>query len=182
MITVRPLTPDLWPALQAVLAPDGVDGCWCLNHRIPAGATAPTGEPARCEMERRVRAGAVHGVLAFVDERPAGWCAVDPRDEIPGHDVTQAVPEDGPAVWAIHCLWVRSEHRGRGIARALLVAAVDLAVRVGAARIEAYPAEAGLGLDFAGPARLFAELGFDVQDSVVGPFGRATLIVTRTGA
>lgn len=181
-ITVHPLTPDLWPALEVVLSPDGIEGCWCLNHRIPASTIAPTGEPARCEMERRVSAGAVHGVLAFVDDQPAGWCAVDPRDEVPGHDVTQPSAGEGdPNVWAIHCLWVRPEHRRRGLARALLVAAVELATRAGAVRIEGYPAEPGLGLDFTGTARHFAELGFDVEPGVVGPFGRATLTVTRAG-
>lgn len=179
-LSTRPLTPELWPALEAVLAPDGVEGCWCLNHRIPAGTTAPVGEPARCEMERRTRAGEVSGVLAFVDRELAGWCAVDPRRAIPGHDVTQAGAGDaGAGVWSIHCVWVRPEHRRRGVARALVEAAMELAAKAGAALLEAYPAAPGFGLDFTGSAKLFEELGFELWPGVVGPFGVARRVVTR---
>jgi GNAT superfamily N-acetyltransferase len=131
-------------------------------------------------MKRRVCDSRVHGVLAFVDDKPAGWCAVDPREEIPGHDVPSAgVGNSAPGTWAIHCVWVRPEFRRQGIARALIEAAAELANRVGARSIEAYPAEPGQGLDFTGPPRIFGEQGFDVRPGVLGPFGLATLIVAR---
>jgi hypothetical protein len=34
-LTVRPLTPDLWPALEDLFGENGaVGGCWCMYWRI----------------------------------------------------------------------------------------------------------------------------------------------------
>jgi hypothetical protein len=34
-LTIRPLTPDLWPALEDLFGKDGAcNGCWCMYGRI----------------------------------------------------------------------------------------------------------------------------------------------------
>jgi hypothetical protein len=34
-LTVRPLTPDLWPALEGLFGKGGAsNGCWCMYWRI----------------------------------------------------------------------------------------------------------------------------------------------------
>ena len=34
-LTVRPLTPELWPALESLFGPAGAsNGCWCMYWRV----------------------------------------------------------------------------------------------------------------------------------------------------
>ena len=170
MVETRTITAADWDMVAGVLGPDGCGGCWCVNHRIAPGMCAPTGAAARADLKELIEQGAARGVVALLEGRPVGWCAVDPRAAIPGHDCTPASDTAAPATWSIHCLFVRPEARGRGVARELVTAAVALAVAHGASRIEAYPADRGKGLDFTGDVGLYRSLGFDVSIRAVGPF------------
>jgi hypothetical protein len=44
-LTVRPLTPDLWPALEDLFGKSGAsNGCWCMYWRLgPAYQRRPRG-------------------------------------------------------------------------------------------------------------------------------------------
>lgn len=86
------------------------------------------------------------GLVAYLEADPVGWCAVQPRLAYEGLLRNQRVPWGGRAenklddsVWAITCLLTRAGVRRRGIARALVRAAVDFARERGARAIEAYP-------------------------------------------
>jgi GNAT superfamily N-acetyltransferase len=73
---------------------------------------------------------------------------------------------DDVEVWVVPCITVRKQARGRGVALALIEAAVDHAARHGAPAVEAY-ARAGGGRvhdDFAyfGTEPLFRRAGFRV--------------------
>jgi hypothetical protein len=47
-LTVRPLTPDLWPALEDLFGANGAcNGCWCMYWRIGAGYSNRPGEKNR---------------------------------------------------------------------------------------------------------------------------------------
>jgi len=36
-LTIRPLTPELWPALEDLLGKHGTcNGCWCIRWRVGA--------------------------------------------------------------------------------------------------------------------------------------------------
>lgn len=71
-------------------------------------------------------------------------------------------------VYAVGCCYVAETERGRGVARALLRAAIDSARSAGASALEAFPraapaaADAPLRADeiWMGPESLFAEAGF----------------------
>ena len=86
------------------------------------------------------------GVVAYLDEQPVGWCAVEPRVAYEGLLRVFRVPWDGreedksdPGVWAVTCLFTRAGFRRRGVSRALARAAVALARERGARAVEAYP-------------------------------------------
>ena len=66
-------------------------------------------------------------------------------------------------MWLLPCLFVRAEHRGRGVSHVLIDAAVSLARRQGAVALEAWPLAGSerRSVDaFVGREQLFAELGF----------------------
>jgi GNAT superfamily N-acetyltransferase len=92
------------------------------------------------------RSGTTSGLVAYLDDAPVGWCAVEPRTAYTGLLRVYRVPWEGreedkgdETVWAVTCLFTRAGHRRRGISYALAEAAVDHARRAGARALEAYP-------------------------------------------
>ena len=86
------------------------------------------------------------GLLARLDDEPAGWCAVGPRSDLNGLKRVFTVPwkdrdedRDDPTVWAVSCLVIRRGYRRQGVASALVAATVDHARSHGARAVEGYP-------------------------------------------
>jgi GNAT superfamily N-acetyltransferase len=78
--------------------------------------------------------------LAYLDERPIGWCSVAPREEFQVLDRSPTLKRvDDEPVWSIVCFFVSKPYRRRGLTRALLEAAIEYAGENGATIIEAYP-------------------------------------------
>ncbi len=110
------------------------------------------------------------GLLAYLDDNPAGWCAVEPRTAYPGLLRNSRVPWEGRAedknddgVWAVTCFVTRAGFRRRGIGRALVRAAVDFASERGARAIEGYPLTTTNVISeelHVGTASMFAAAGF----------------------
>jgi len=75
-------------------------------------------------------------------------------------------PVDDLPVWSIPCFFVRRSHRRRGVASALVDAAVDVARQAGAPALEAYPIDTDVPGHtanlFPGVASVFAGRGFEV--------------------
>ena len=109
------------------------------------------------------------GVLAASSGQPVGWAACGPRSRY-------AVAEAGRSnilrsrdrseddvVWLLACLFVRVDHRSRGVTHALVQAAVEQARTHGALAIEGWPltGSSRRAADaFVGREPLFDELGF----------------------
>lgn len=86
------------------------------------------------------------GLVAYVDDEPAGWCAVEPRPAYDGLVRVFRVPWVGrdedkadDSVWAVTCVRTRTGFRKRGVTRALVAAAVPFARGRGARALEGYP-------------------------------------------
>lgn len=149
-LTVQPLTPGRWPDLEAVFHARGCSvarGCWCMYYRrsgsrgsLPPGTTHA--QANRAELKALVDAGNPPGLIGYRGKVPVGWVSLGPREDyakLQRSPVMKAV-DDRP-VWSIICFVVPSEHRGQGVAQALLAAAVDYARKRGATLLEAYPVD-----------------------------------------
>ncbi len=125
----------------------------------------PHGEPKKRAMAELVRAGREPGLLAYEGGEPVGWVSVGPREEFPHllRSPQYRPREDdgrgGAAVWSIVCFVVDRPARRRGLAAALLAAAVEHAFARGASSVEAYPHLGDRG-DYMGHVDLFADAGF----------------------
>jgi len=164
-LTVLPLTAEHWPALEAILGPDGARGCWCMYWRIGRRYRERARADNRADFREIVQRGPPPGLIAFDGETPLGWCQVGPRSDL----ATLArqwrlAPADDQPVWSLSCLYVRMGWRRRGVNAVLIEAALAAARGAGAPALEAYPFDAEMSPSATGTgyASTFARLGFAV--------------------
>jgi GNAT superfamily N-acetyltransferase len=149
-LTVAPLTPDRWSDLETIFYAKGcavARGCWCMAYRrsgsgeqLPLGVTRA--QVNRADLKALVDAGNPPGLIGYRGKVPVGWVSIGPREgyaKLKRSPVMKAVDEQ--PVWSVICFVVPAEHRGLGVARALLKGAVAYAKQHGATLIEAYPVD-----------------------------------------
>lgn len=143
-LAIRPVTPDRWQDLERLFQSHGMArSCWCTWWILRAKEWDGTSvADRRAILHDLVADGAEPGLLAYLDGEPAGWCAVGPRERyarmMSPRSRTFRPLDDEPS-WVINCFFIARSARGRGVATALLSAAVDHAFAHGARRLEAYP-------------------------------------------
>lgn len=139
--------------------------CRCVAWWVPTwdGWGERTAVENLAVRESLCAAGEHDGLLAYDGDEPVGWCQVGRRDRL-DKLVTQLELGADPAVWAVTCFVVAPAHRRRGVAAALLEAAVSVARGAGASRVEGYPRTAAdePGEMWTGPLGLFERAGFRV--------------------
>jgi GNAT superfamily N-acetyltransferase len=141
-IAYHPLTPERWADFEAFFSERRIlDGCWCMWWRIKRREfQAQQNEGKRQAMKAIVDDDRVPGLLAYVDGELAGWVSVAPREDFGVLQRSRTLkPIDDQPVWSIVCFYVDKEHRGQGLMRGLIEAAVDYAAQHGARIVEAYP-------------------------------------------
>jgi GNAT superfamily N-acetyltransferase len=165
-LTIRPLTPELWPAFEDLFGKGGAsNGCWCMYWRLGPEYHKRPREKNRRALRRIVRHGPPPGLLALDGGRAVGWCQLTPRDDLPWLNRTGPLERvDDVPVWAISCFYVRRGYRRQGVMTALIAAALTAARRAKAPAVEAYPvdsARAGSTSNvFTGTASAFRRAGF----------------------
>lgn len=160
---------ERWDDLAELLGERGDPSrCWCQYYRSEAPYQHESRDRNRAAMRRQITTATVpHGVLAYDDGRPVGWCAVAPRADYPRLRRMQAAKatQDEPGLWSVTCFVVRVGHRRQGVAAQLLDAAVDFAGRHGGRVIEGYPVDPSVrptgssGL-YQGPLSMYLRAGF----------------------
>jgi GNAT superfamily N-acetyltransferase len=128
---------------------------------------AGKGESNRLAQKKIVMAGHIPGLLAYVEGIPAGWVAVESRENYPvlNHSRILALLDER-AVWSVTCFFVSKQNREQGLTVELLRAAVDHAARQGGKVVEGYPVEPVEGKKmppvfvYTGLAPAFIQAGF----------------------
>ncbi len=139
-LSIRPLTPDLWPAFEDLFGPNGAcSGCWCMWWRMArTGFVKGQGPVNKAAFKRIVKRGPPPGLLAFEGDVAVGWCQLTPRSDLPVLDRSRMlVPVDDKPVWSLSCFYVRKGYRKQGVTSALIAAAVKEAERLRRAGAEA---------------------------------------------
>jgi GNAT superfamily N-acetyltransferase len=153
-ISIVPANEASWEDLQTVFGTRGAASwCQCQRYKLrprEAFAKFPVEERAR-RLRQQTDCGhpesdSTSGLVAYLDDEPVGWCAVEPRPAYEGLVRNARVPWEGrkedktdDSIWAVTCLFTRAGFRRRGVSRALARAAVDFARERGARAIEGYP-------------------------------------------
>jgi GNAT superfamily N-acetyltransferase len=171
-VTVRPVSEALFDDVQTVFGDRGQAArCQCQGYRLGWYDQQSDNVPGRRELLRdQVNEG--HGLLAYLDGEPVGWCSLAPRCDFSYLRQTtwkgrNEVKDDG-SVWAVTCLVTRAGFRRQGISRALVGGTIDLARDGGAQTVEAYPMKPAPGRDVpwgemhVGKLSTFLDAGFRI--------------------
>jgi GNAT superfamily N-acetyltransferase len=141
---IHPLTPDRWDDFEQLFGPRGAcAGCWCMYWKLPRkDFTAGQGDQNRLAQKQIVTSGRNPGLLAYKDGFPAGWMAVEPRENYPVLNNSRILkPLDDIPVWSVTCFFVAKKYRSQGLTVALLKAALDHVAKQGGKVVEGYPVE-----------------------------------------
>jgi GNAT superfamily N-acetyltransferase len=178
-ISVVPANAASWGDLQSVLGTRGDPShCQCQRYKIRDSEWRAVTVEERAERLREQAhcghpgARTTSGLVAYLEGKPVGWCAVEPRTayrrlqltRVPWTDRTEDKADDG--VWAVTCFVTRTGFRHRGVSRALAAATVDFARERGARSMEGYPMITQPGKEITwgelhvGSRSIFAEAGF----------------------
>ncbi|HYD40209.1 MAG TPA: GNAT family N-acetyltransferase [Anaeromyxobacter sp.] len=138
-LDIVPVTPERWRDLEALFSAKGCPGfCWCTPYRFRDAHTMDHARK-RDALGGLVSASVPVGVLAVLAGVPVGWCSIAPRRTYEKLVRSRTMPVVDAEAWTLLCLFVRREHRGTGVARALVDGAVAYARSMGADVVEAYP-------------------------------------------
>src|SRR5204862_5728100 len=135
-LTVAPLTPDRWSDLETIFNAKGCSVarcCWCMAYRrsgsresFPPGMTRA--QANRADLKALVDAGNPPGLIGYRGKVPVGWVSIAPREEFARLQRSPVMkPVDDKPVWSVVCFVVPPEHRGQGVAHALLRGAIAYA-------------------------------------------------------
>jgi GNAT superfamily N-acetyltransferase len=172
VLTVCPVSEALFDDVQTVFGTRGQAArCQCQGYRLGWYAQHSDNVEGRRELLRdQVSEG--HGLLAYFDGEPVGWCSVAPRCDYSFLRQTtwkgRSEDKADASVWAVTCLVVRAGFRHQGVSRALVASTVGLARDGGARAVEAYPMKPAPGKDVTwgemhvGKLSTFLEAGFQV--------------------
>jgi hypothetical protein len=166
---IFPLTTDRWDHFEHLFGPRGAcAGCWCMYWKLPRkDFTAGQGDQNRLLQREIVASGQTPGLLAYLDGIPAGWIAVEPRENYPLLKNSHFLkPLDDIPVWSVTCFFIIRKYRNQGLTIALLKAAIDHVALTGGMVIEGYPVEPRTqeklppAFVYTGLASAFLQVGF----------------------
>jgi GNAT superfamily N-acetyltransferase len=165
-LNIRPLTPELWPALEDLFGKHGAcNGCWCMYWRIGSQYHNRPREKNKAAFRQIVKRGPPPGLIAFDGDLAVGWCQLTPRSDLDWLNRARLLqPVDDMPVWSVSCFYVRRGYRRRGIASALIAAAIETARQANAPALEVYPIDTNAPRSssnlFTGTASTFTRAGF----------------------
>jgi len=150
-VTIRPVSEALFGDVQKVFGTRGQAArCQCQRFRMGWYDLHSDNVDGRRELLRD-QASEGHGLLAYLDGEPVGWCSLAPRCDytyLPKPTWKgRTEDKDDASVWAVTCLVTRAGFRREGVSRAMAGATIEVARDAGARAVEAYPMKPAPGKD-----------------------------------
>lgn len=143
-ISFKPLTIKTWSDFETLFGPKGAcGGCWCMNWRFQrSDFDKRKGDKNKLAIHSLVKKNEIIGMMAYMDDNPAGWCAVAPREKYIRLENSRVLrPVDDKPVWSVSCFFIAKPNRKKGLSVRLLEATVAYAKKEGAKIVEAYPVQ-----------------------------------------
>ena len=165
--------------VEAVFGAGGARKCRCQALKVEGwiwtDSTQGEREAALVEQTACGTAGPTSGLIGYVDGEPAGWVAVEPRENYwriwNRKQPWMRKDPELEGVWSVTCFVVRTGFRKAGLTYELAQATVEYGDRVGARVLEGYPMEPAPGKTViwdeasVGLLQVFLEAGYEVVSS-----------------
>lgn len=144
----------------------GCDCFCCFFHAQSREAwDLCTRESNKAAARELIRNGRMHGLFAYADNKPVGWCHYDRLQNLPGVRVFYGdLASEDDNCGAIVCFTIAQGYRNQGIATRLLESALEDLKAQGIARVEAYPIvnDENQEHNYLGPLNLYKNLCFHI--------------------
>lgn len=174
-VEIKELGPELWSEFEKLFGANGAcGGCWCMSWRIDRGEKWKDlkGEEARKRMKKLISSGKAHGLIAFADGEPVGWCSFDRRKDYLRLDRAPSLKcSDAEDVWSIPCFFIKRGYRGKSIGTKLLQQALRAIAVHGGKIVEGYPSmpfkngeRTPDAFAWTGTIAMFEKIGFEKAD------------------
>ena len=175
-LEILPLTADRFADLDGLFATGDPRWCWCMYFRARGRSWANSSAASnRADLEGLTSksddsGGVAPGLVAYRDGAAIGWVSLAPREDYERLAFSKMLrPVDDRPVWSIVCFVVAGRDRGKGVATALLDAAIEYARERGATMLEAYPIHESRGrvssdAAYTGTQGMFERAGFEVAE------------------
>jgi hypothetical protein len=140
-----PLTSKQWADFSSLFGERGACGGYrCMYWKLSnEDFRAGVYEKNRVAQKALVDSGVVPGILAYRDEIPIGWIALELRDHYPRLMRSRILkPVENKPVWFL-CFFTPRDQRGCGETVRLLGAAMEHVYRHGGRTLEGYPIDTG---------------------------------------
>ena len=178
----RPANDATSEDVEAVFDAGGARKCRCQALKVPGWIWRDTTQDERdAALLEQAGCGTsgpssrTSGLVGYVDGEPAGWVAVEPRENYPRIWARQKswmrMDRDLEGVWSVTCFVVRKGFRRRGLMYELAAATVEYGRQVGARVLEGYPTEPAPGKTViwdeasVGLLQVFVDAGYEVEAS-----------------
>lgn len=141
-LVFRPVTRRAKLDFVALFDPPGWQKqCWCMVWRATKEEGSGTsGAVRRKHVLGRIDRGAPGRTLRVRPWR-TGSVGLDRSEKHLSRPARRTRPAASERIWSLACMFVRRDDRGRGLAHALIAAAVEHAKKRGATAVEAYPVD-----------------------------------------
>ncbi len=168
---VRALTPETWPAFDALVQRhNGIfGGCWCIAFHPDSDERGQGFEANRALKKRFVEEGAAHAALVMDGDEAIAWAEYGTPAELPTlhHGKQYDAEKTGDPDWRITCVFVDRRHRRNGLVEVAVRGALDLIAQAGGGVVESYPHDLteqtkkmSSSFLYNGTRRLYERLGF----------------------
>jgi GNAT superfamily N-acetyltransferase len=144
-LSFHPLTLKRWKDFENLFGEKGAcAGCWCMYWLMNKKEYDEKRKDGRTkkEMKTIVKNNVEPGIIAYYENNPVGWIAVQPRQKysrLLNSKILQ--PVDDKPVWSIVCFFVHKDYRKMGISIELIKNACHFAASKGGMIVEAYPTD-----------------------------------------
>lgn len=141
-LEIYPLDYSRWDDFEMLFGERGAcGGCWCMAWRLKSAEfNRQKGDGNKSAMQSLVKQNEQIGLIAYIDGKPVGWCAVAPRENYPRLENSKVWKriDDNP-VWSITCFFIARPYRRKGISFELIKGAISFCKAAGVKIIESYP-------------------------------------------